>query len=85
MIHTLGVSKSNHQHALKNAKPVDSPVSELNTIIMIALISPGGMQTCHMPSLSTSDQMNILSPSIVRPVKRDWEVLSKDTPVDISM
>ena len=29
--------------------------------------------------------INNNSPGIVRPVKRDWAVLSKDTPVDISI
>ena len=28
---------------------------------------------------------DIIRPSIVRPVKRDWAVLSKDTPMDISI
>ena len=45
-------------------------------------------QCTVQPAKSDSDAMSSLQNYqglIVRPVKRDWAVLSKDTPVDISM
>ena len=43
----------------------------------------------HVPCIkyivSTKYHSQLFMESIVRPVKRDWAVLSKDSPVDISM